>query len=120
MARRIAAVAVVSGAFYGQHGCAPGRPVPVLDFHGTGDTTIPYDGNPAKDLPSVPDWLAHWAHQDRCPTGPQTFFQLDDVTGLRSSACRGDATVVHYRITGGHGGPAAPPRAPRRPSAPPP
>ena len=94
-------VAVVSGAFYGQHGCTPARPVPVLDFHGTGDTTIPYDGDAAKDLPSVPDWLGQWARQDRCRKGPETFFRQDDVTGLRWSACVGAATVEHYRIDGG-------------------
>jgi polyhydroxybutyrate depolymerase len=101
MSRRIAAVAVVSGALYGQHGCSPDRPVPVLNFHGTGDTVIPYDGNADRDLPAIPDWLAQWAAQDGCHRGPRTFFQRDDVTGLRWYACRGGATVVHYRIADG-------------------
>ncbi|MFG1815174.1 alpha/beta hydrolase family esterase [Kribbella sp. NPDC049174] len=46
LADRIAAIAPVAGAFY-QPGkrCAPSRPVPVLDIHGTGDTTIPSGGD---------------------------------------------------------------------------
>lgn len=101
MSERIAAVAVVSGALYGQHGCDPRRPVPVLDFHGTGDTTIPYGGDPARDLPAIPDWLAQWAAQDRCHRGPRTFFEQADVTGLVWYACPAGADVVHYRIAGG-------------------
>lgn len=101
MSQRIVAVAIVSGAFYGQHGCTPDRPIPVLDFHGTGDTTIPYDGDADRDLPAIPDWLSQWAAQNRCHHGPQTFFVKDDVTGLRWVGCHNGATVVHYRITGG-------------------
>ncbi|WP_051839182.1 alpha/beta hydrolase family esterase [Streptomyces sp. NRRL F-5126] len=101
MSRRIAAVTVVSGALYGQHGCSPARPVPVLDFHGTGDTVIPYAGDPSRDLPPVMDWAAQWARQDGCTTGPHTFFHKADVTGLRWSHCQDHAGVTHYRIAGG-------------------
>ena len=101
MSRRIAAVTVVAGALYGQHGCTPARPVPVLDFHGTGDDVIPYDGDPARDLPAIADWTAQWAAQDGCTTGPRTFFQKDDVTAERWTGCRDRAAVEHYRIDGG-------------------
>ncbi|SDO90427.1 alpha/beta hydrolase family esterase [Actinacidiphila guanduensis] len=101
MSRRIAALTVVSGALYGQHGCSPARAVPVLDFHGTGDTTIPYAGDPARDLPAIPDWTAQWAAQDGCTAGPRTFFQQDDVTAERWTGCRDRAEVEHYRIDGG-------------------
>ena len=62
MADRFAAIAPVSGAFYtqGKH-CTPSRPIPVLDIHGTGDTTIPYDGDGARDLPSVQTWVRDWS-----------------------------------------------------------
>ncbi|WP_323747801.1 alpha/beta hydrolase family esterase [Catenulispora rubra] len=101
MADRIAAVTVVSGALYGQQGCTPDRPVPVLDFHGTGDTVIPYDGDPARGLPAIPDWMAQWATQDGCDSAPTVFFQQDDVTGENWQNCQGGADVVHYRIDGG-------------------
>ncbi|MFD8499114.1 alpha/beta hydrolase family esterase [Amycolatopsis sp. NPDC059657] len=67
MPDRIAAFAPVSGAFYPQSGaCDPSQRAPIIDFHGTADTTIPYTGNPAKGLPALPDWLAGWASRDRC------------------------------------------------------
>ena len=67
LADRIAAIAPVSGAFYQQgKRCAPSRPVPVLDLHGTGDTTIPYDGEGERDLPSVQTWVRVWSVRNHC------------------------------------------------------
>lgn len=67
----IAAFAPVSGAFYNQkasfHNCTPSRtPIPIIEFHGTDDTTIPYIGGDRKgtDLPSIPDWLNSWAEKN--------------------------------------------------------
>jgi len=70
MSNIIAAFAPVSGAFYGQNTsmtCTPARsPIPMLEFHGLDDTTIPYDGGARRNsvLPSIPDWLALWASRD--------------------------------------------------------
>ncbi|GAA2569756.1 hypothetical protein GCM10010435_49820 [Winogradskya consettensis] len=67
LADRIAAAAPVSGAFYPQGGdCDPTRGVPIIDFHGGRDTTIPYAGEPAKGLPSIPRWLDAWAVRNSC------------------------------------------------------
>jgi polyhydroxybutyrate depolymerase len=101
MSLRIAAVTVVSGALYGQRGCTPDRPVPILDFHGTGDTVIPYDGDSGRDLPAIPDWMAQWAAQDGCSTNPTTFFQHNEVTGEDWPNCLDRADAEHYRINGG-------------------
>ncbi|WP_436535538.1 alpha/beta hydrolase family esterase [Actinoplanes sp. HUAS TT8] len=99
---RIAASAQVSGAFYPQGGaCTPTRPTPVIEFHGSADTTIPYDGNPAKGLPPIPTWLADWAARNRCTGGPVTSTPVPAVTRSVWRGCA--ASVVHYRIEGlGH------------------
>jgi len=67
-----AAFAPVSGAFYtdnpGTHTqCSPSRAkLPMLEFHGGNDTTIPYTGGKGKGglLPDIDQWLGWWAERD--------------------------------------------------------
>ncbi|BCY09552.1 PHB depolymerase family esterase [Actinoplanes sp. L3-i22] len=102
LAGRIAASAQVSGAFYPQGGdCAPSRAIPVVEFHGTADATIPYAGNPAKGLPPIMEWLGAWAVRNRCSSD---FSQRTPVAGVtRFAWSRCAAAVEHYRIDGlGH------------------
>jgi polyhydroxybutyrate depolymerase len=107
LAMRIAAFAPVSGNYYAlPGGCHPGRPVPVLEVHGTADQVVPYAGipasiNPAWPLPSVPQWLQDWAARDGCTQGPSIFLQKYGVTGEQWLHCQGGTAVVHYRIEGG-------------------
>jgi polyhydroxybutyrate depolymerase len=92
---RIAAFAPVSGAFYPQGGaCEPSRRAPLIDFHGTADTTIPYGGNPAKGLPSIPDWLAGWASRDGCFPRPLEFSPVRDVVTQWWLGC----SLVHFQV----------------------
>jgi polyhydroxybutyrate depolymerase len=109
LAGRIAAFAPASGNFYDIPGhCHPSRPVPIMDFHGTADGVVPYAGVPASQspdwpLPSIPEWLAGWAARDGCSSGPAVFSQTEGVTGERWTRCRGQSTVIHYRLNGvGH------------------
>ncbi|MFI6831987.1 alpha/beta hydrolase family esterase [Kribbella sp. NPDC050241] len=107
LADRIAAIAPVSGAFYieGKR-CAPSRPVPVLDIHGTGDTTIPYGGDGQRDLPSVETWVRDWAVRDHCDQEPRMSQQGDDVLKFTYKGCTAD--VVHVAVTdGGHSWPGS-------------
>ncbi|MEV0802856.1 prolyl oligopeptidase family serine peptidase [Kribbella sp. NPDC050281] len=107
LADRIAAIAPVSGAFYieGKR-CAPSRPVPVLDIHGTGDTTIPYGGDGQRDLPSVETWVRDWAVRDHCDQDPRMSQQGDDVLKFTYKGCEAD--VVHVAVTdGGHSWPGS-------------
>jgi poly(3-hydroxybutyrate) depolymerase len=82
LSRRIAAVAPVSGAFYapnntdGGAGCDPytvanacnnsRTDMPVIEFHGGNDTTIPYLGGARRRncLPYIPHWVQEWAGRD--------------------------------------------------------
>jgi polyhydroxybutyrate depolymerase len=114
LAGRIAAFAPASGNFYDIPGhCHPSRPAPILDFHGTADDVVPYDGisasqSPYWPLPSIPEWLAAWAARDGCSSGPIIFLQTTGVTGERWTVCRGQSEVFHYRLNGvGHTLPAS-------------
>ncbi|WUJ75662.1 prolyl oligopeptidase family serine peptidase [Kribbella soli] len=107
MADRFAAIAPVSGAFYieGTH-CAPSRPIPVLDIHGTGDTTIPYGGDGERDLPSVQTWVRDWTVRDHCNPDPKTSQLGNDVLKFTYKGCKAD--VVHVAVTdGGHSWPGS-------------
>jgi polyhydroxybutyrate depolymerase len=107
LADRFAAIAPVSGAFYIEGTrCAPSRPVPVLDIHGTGDTTIPYGGDGSRDLPSVQNWVRDWSVRDHCNPDPKVTQQGDDALTFTYKGCRAD--VVHVAVTdGGHSWPGS-------------
>ena len=121
MSDRIAAFAPVSGNFYEpDEGCHPNRPVPVLEFHGTGDRIVSYYGipesiSPRWPLPSIPQWLRAWAARDGCTPEPTTFIDDGPVTGMAWEGCGGSGAVIHYRIAGG--GHEWPPAIGGRPAA---
>ncbi|SDW81612.1 polyhydroxybutyrate depolymerase [Saccharopolyspora shandongensis] len=111
MSDRIAAFAPVSGAFYPQGGeCEPERAAPILDFHGTADQTIPYQGNPEKGLPPIPEWLAGWADRNDCDDTPIVRDEGNGVQVAKWVGCDRNSSVVHYRIEGlGHDWPSTRP-----------
>jgi polyhydroxybutyrate depolymerase len=107
---RIAAVAPVSGSFFGatEASCSPGRPIPILDFHGDADEVVPCQGGGGEGFLAVPTWLAGWAARDGCAAGPQPLSRGQGLAAERWTGCAGAATVVHCRIEGaGHAWPGA-------------
>jgi polyhydroxybutyrate depolymerase len=124
-ADRIAAAAPVAGVM-DPPGCRPSRPVPVVDFHGTADPYLRYEGglgeagldlpspdgsgrtlrdlgpevDRAAELGSVPDAMAAWAARNGCGDAPTERKVADDVT-LVDYDCPEGADVQHYRIEGG-------------------
>ncbi|KAF9695139.1 hypothetical protein EKO04_006904 [Ascochyta lentis] len=105
---RIAAFASVSGAFYLNADqelppCNPSRhPIPIIEFHGFKDTTIPYAGgiNTRGNANStdVITWVDDWAKRDG----------FEVAANKTSYLCNGkqqvtryswDETVVHYNYT---------------------
>ncbi|KAJ4353083.1 hypothetical protein N0V95_003678 [Ascochyta clinopodiicola] len=105
---RIAAFAPVSGAFYLDADqqlppCNPSRhPIPIMEFHGFKDTTIPYAGgiNTRGNANSTDlvTWVDDWAKRDG--------FEIS--ANKTSHSCSGkqlvtryswDETVIHYNYT---------------------
>jgi polyhydroxybutyrate depolymerase len=103
LAGRIRAFAIVSGGIHPvAGGCQPARPVSLLEIHGTRDHVVPYGGNPSNDEePAIQQWLADWAKRDNCAPHPTTFFVRTGVQGEQWTACKNQATIIHYRIQGG-------------------
>lgn len=107
---RIAAIAPVAAALYPdtRTPCAPGRPVPVIDFHGTVDATIPYAGDAGRGLPAIPDRVADRARRNGCATEPKRSRIEPDITVTRYRDCDGGNEVQHLAVDdGGHTWPGA-------------
>ncbi|MCU1399987.1 MAG: poly(3-hydroxybutyrate) depolymerase, partial [Acidimicrobiales bacterium] len=124
---RIAAVAPVAG-IQAPDDCKPTRAVPVIAFHGTADTFVPYTGglgssvaslpsadgtgtigttgtappssDPVSQGPSVPDRASTWAVRNGCAASPTEETVAADVTLLRYD-CPAGAEVELYRVEGG-------------------
>ena len=111
MADRIAAIAPVAGTLIGPEK-APSRPVPVLHFHGTSDTLVPFgepDSSSFKFLRfrTVDETMRLWARLDGCPDKP-AIENLPDIandgtTVERETFGPGQAgsEVVLIKIAGG-------------------
>ncbi|KRF20669.1 poly(3-hydroxybutyrate) depolymerase [Nocardioides sp. Soil797] len=107
---RFAAFAPVAGAFYpaSREGCDTATPTSVMEVHGSGDATIPYDGDADRDLPAIPEWVGGWVDRDRCRPEPRVTHRGDDVTLLRWRGCADGTSVAHVVVTdGGHVWPGA-------------
>ena len=109
---RIAAVAPVAGVLgIDPNKCSPQRPVPILDFHGTGDPMVPYDGGTplvpqlgaGLVFRSVPATMDFWRKHNACSAFEATFFQQGDATCVRWPDCAGGAETALCSIKdGGH------------------
>ncbi|RSK40148.1 extracellular catalytic domain type 1 short-chain-length polyhydroxyalkanoate depolymerase [Hymenobacter perfusus] len=113
---RIAAIASVTGTMVASRldACAPVRPVPVLQIHGTEDGLVPYLGN-GVFLP-IPTVINSWVQRNGCNPTPIITLVPDINTTDGSTAerqlytgGRNGSVVELYRIIGGgHTWPDAP------------
>lgn len=105
---RIAAIASVAGSMTTSRlaACTPGRPVPVLEIHGTADNTVPYPGNIL--FVPIPTLVAAWVQRNGT-TPTATITALPNVNTTDGSTVerqvygggRLGSVVEHYRIIGG-------------------
>ena len=117
LADRIAAIGPVSGDYANSEYCSPNRSLPVVAFHGTLDTTIPYNGFglPGEMHESytrigtpIPTWAAGWGEHNGCQAKPAMIYREGQVSGQVWSGCQAGASVLLYTIDGGtHQWPAA-------------
>ncbi len=103
LADRIAAIGPVAGV-NGVASCAPGRPVPVMHFHGTADSVVSYG--------YVAAAMSGWVGRNGCDTKSEVTFANGDSTCETWSGCDGGVEVVLCTVDqGGHtwpGGAVAP------------
>jgi polyhydroxybutyrate depolymerase len=104
LSERIAAFGSVSGAYLTPwEACKPSRPMPAILFHGTADTTVPYDGGPSRafhlPFPDVPAWVDMLAERNGCIGSGLESQVSGEVSRLQYMDCAAD--VVFYTITGG-------------------
>lgn len=106
----VAAVAPVAGILGPTMNC--GDPVPILQFHGTDDAVVPYDGGtitatggPFDGIDAI---MARWAEHNGCSIEPTTSEASSAVDFVEFVDC--EAETAHYVVEGGGhtwpGGPA--------------
>ena len=92
-------MAPVAGNDY-TRSCAPDRAVPVMQFHGTADTTVPYSGAETS--------TASWVSRNGCDPSPMVTFDQGNATCETYRGCEGQAEVTLCTIQGlGHVWPGA-------------
>ncbi len=110
MADTFAAIAPVAGVMgIPDDECLPTRPMPVLDFHGTADPVVPYEGGSALSglagqlvtFQSVPQTIDTWLAIDVCLTPGVTVYDAGDATCIDYARCAQGGEVVQCTIAGG-------------------
>ncbi|MDX1991918.1 MAG: PHB depolymerase family esterase [bacterium] len=102
---KVTAIGIVAGAysalldFYIQR-CEAERPMPLIAFHGTEDTVVPYEGGSSGGFSFVPyeQWTEAWAARNECTT-VEALPAEGVVGGTRYSDCM--AEVIAYTVEGG-------------------
>ena len=112
LADRFAAIGTVATAHLSFDVCGDLQPLPLIAFHGTADSQVPFEGGTSVmsgDEPwdSVRSWTAGWAQRNGCGRTPDESAIAADVTRLEYSDCESGAIVVLYTVEdGGHPGQA--------------
>jgi polyhydroxybutyrate depolymerase len=113
---RIAAIGPVAGVIgIAPVDCTPARPIPVMEFHGTADPLVPYDGGspsaslwsllypdaPPPTFESVAYTVDFWRNLDGCGPTPTQTFSNGDATCESYTGCQGGVAVTLCTIAGG-------------------
>ncbi len=106
----IAAIGVVSGSLKAEQ-CAPTRAVPIIAFHGKGDTEVPYDDSipnvtltSTSAAESLPPSIEFWSVVDRCK-GHTARREAPHVVRTTFTPCTGADIVLYTVEDGGHAWP---------------
>lgn len=100
---RIAAAAAAAPALYPEtrEGCLQKPTAPTMIIHGTDDVTIPYAGDPARDLPAIEKWGEELAAASRCRSKPKVTHIGEDVQDMTWSKCAHGGEVAVVSVEGG-------------------
>jgi len=93
---RITAIASVTGSMLNIWStCAPTRPFPVMEIHGTNDGTVPYNGDGT--FAPIDSVIKKWRIHNNCNVSPVTF-------SVPNISTTDNSTAVNYKYTGGNMG----------------
>ena len=101
-----AAIAPVAGFYEPPAGCAP---IPIIEFHGSADSTVPFDGGRILVLGKYPGAVAvmdEWARVNGCNGAPQIEQVTPHVRRATYPECR--VATVQYLTDAGHTWPGSP------------
>ncbi len=92
---RIAAIASVAGSMSieGLQNCNPLRQVPAMEFHGTADEVVPYEGINGQVNP-IPEVVDFWSSNNGCDQMNFIKEELEDIDETDSST----VTLYHYNL----------------------
>jgi polyhydroxybutyrate depolymerase len=105
---KIAAIASVTGSMVPTElpKCNPGKPVPVMQIHGTADGTVAYGGS-AIGSP-IEDVLKFWQENNGCDAAPTKTLVPNTVSFDNTTSelyvynnCDENADVIHYKVLNG-------------------
>ncbi len=97
---RIAAIGPVAGPLAFDP-CTPSRPVPMIEFHGTSDFIVPYNGGGAGGAVSAPENASFWSDTNGCGDTPTVTFDMGDALCETYGGCQADASVTLCTLDGG-------------------
>ncbi|WP_051471168.1 alpha/beta hydrolase family esterase [Patulibacter minatonensis] len=99
---RIAGIAPVAGGYRAVARCPAGRPVSVLEIHGTEDHVVPYRGGEETDFRgAVLPYLRVWAARDGCGPHGIVTRRPGVLVRWRWAGCAPGIRVRHVAIVGG-------------------
>lgn len=109
LSSKIAAIASVTGSMSKEtyEDCNPTHPTSIMQFHGTDDFTVPFDGNSRLGMRSINDVIDYWKSYNACdPEGVSIitdYFIEISVQHDTYLNCLNDVKVELYKIEGmGH------------------
>jgi poly(3-hydroxybutyrate) depolymerase len=86
--------------------CTPAvKPTPILEFHGSADATIFYDGEldgNGGETPPIPEWLEYWGQRNGCgPNEGEVTLSHDNSLNHTTYSCNQTENIVEgYWIKG--------------------
>ena len=83
----ITAVGVVSGTMLQStiNQCSPSHATAIINFHGTADNVLPYNGN--SNFPSVATAINYWKTYNNIPTANESETDIDSNTKKYTYSC---------------------------------
>lgn len=89
--------------------CNPTRPIPIMQFNGTADPLVAYEGGGLEDSPSAQESIDGWIARNGCGGEPDVSYQNGAATCETVGDCEGDVSVTLCSIEGaGHCWPGQP------------